>query len=297
MGLRIKEFLVEFNRNLIEFRRGYLWLLGLLAFAVLGIYYFYIRPNSLAGIGVLPDSVFSYSFYAQSYGTGIFLITIILSAMLIAVDRESGIWKISRSLKLPDLPSILAKFAWIIVYSIIGLAVSLMVFSLYFFTNYAHFNFSYIVPFAMTLLSFIPVSAIIAMQGLTISSMFSKRVTAVMAAIAFYAFVSSASVFYFNHYVVNQNPSILFNTNFPVFYKIIILMDPVYFKYLAAALLGITMIGYGNYNNGNVPPPKYQFYVPAIFNSYQGYLTMYLIEFSALILLMYISMSLRRRMM
>ncbi len=299
MGLKMNEFLMEFNRNLIAFRRGFLWLLGLLAFAVLGIYYFYSGATSFAGIGFLPDSVYAYIFFDWAYKTGIYQIILILSALLIAEDRENGILKISRSLKLPVLPLILAKYVWMIVYSTIGLLISFVIFSLYLFTSHVPFEFSYLMPFAETFIAYTPISAMIAMQGLTISSMFSKRVTAVIAAIAFFAFVSNVSVFYYNSYVVNISPisALLFNTNFPIFYKIIILMNPIYFRYLSAALLGITMIGMGNNNNGTTSTSQYGFYVPAMFNSYQGYLTVYIVEFFALILLMYIAITLRKRLM
>ncbi len=294
MGTAIRAFTQEFNRYLISLRRSFIWLLGLIVFVALGIYYFNLRLG-MVGFNSLPHSVYPFSFLTTLYRIGFYQIILLLSALLISEDAENGVWGITKSLRLPKFPILFAKFVWILAYSIMGMLLSLAVFYLYLFTFYVPFNISYVFAGIWVILALLLITGLMAMQGLFISSLFSKRLTAVLVAIAFYAFVTQISVGYYNNMFLASTPAYIFNVQMPVLYKFVILLDPVYFKSLSATILGISSIGMGNNNNGFGSSSTVGFYVPSMFGSPVGYVEIYLIQFALLGILIYLVIILRGR--
>lgn len=300
MGLMTKAFTLEYRRNLIALRRSYVWIIGFAAFVAVGIYYFYPLPSTIVSPS-LPFSTAIYTFITQSFPVGMGAIILLLSSMQVSEDFELGTWNIMRSMKTPKLPILAAKYLWIQLYSIVGLLFSLIVFSL--FTFFGHhsipFSVSYIPAFLEVLLSVLPITGLVALQGLFISSLFSRRVYSVLVGAAFFILLTDVCTSVYTNAVLSNSllsqmaPNI---TGIPILHKIVILIDPIYFQGLSAILLGITKIGYPTNGNNLGGPTSYtEFHVPLLFNNPIGYLLVYFGQSLLLIALMWIVIRLRER--
>ena len=89
MGIRIRAFFSELNRYILSFRRSFVWIIGLLAFAAVGISSFYPLPlYSVTDLTLFPVDVNIYDFFTSSYSS-MMAIVLLLSSLLISEDMEN----------------------------------------------------------------------------------------------------------------------------------------------------------------------------------------------------------------
>lgn len=300
MGIRIRAFFSELNRYILSFRRSFVWIIGLLAFAAVAISSFYPLPlYSVTGLTLFPVDVNMYDFFTNSYSSMMMAIVLLLSSLLISEDVENGTWNITKSLGISQAPFLFAKFLWIMVYSIIGSTLSVFVVSLYVSSLLGYFSLSFLIVGIEMVLSYSFIIALTALFGMMISSLFSKRVSAVLVSAAFYIFLTIVpanlynTLFVFGHGMQDNIPG--YDIGIPFIDKLVILLNPSFFQGAAASLMGMSSFGLQN-NNGIGSTSTVQFFLPLMFSSPWGYVLPYIILAGASIIFMAVVLYLKRRL-
>ncbi len=299
MGIRIRAFFSELNRYILSFRRSFVWIIGLLAFAAVGISSFYPLPlYSVTDLTLFPVDVNIYDFFTSSYSS-MMAIVLLLSSLLISEDMENGTWNITRSLRIPQVPFLFAKFLWIMVYSIIGSTLSVFVVSLYVSSLLGYFSLSFLIVGIEMVLSYSFIIALTALFGMMISSLFSRRVSAVLVSAAFYIFLTIVpdnlynTLFVLGHGMQDNIPG--YDIGIPFIDKLVILLNPSFFQGAAASLMGMSSFGLQN-NNGLGSTSTVQFFLPLMFSSPWGYVLPYIILAGASIIFTTVVLYLKRRL-
>lgn len=279
MNRSIEAFSVELKKNFLAMIRTYIWILGLFLFMIVAL--LSSIPSENENFKWLNDpypiSYFYYRFFENLLVNRAIIIIYLLSAIVISEDSESGRLDLVKAFKLPNKSIILAKYIWLLIYITICIAISTLIFSFYLFTKYYQFTSGYIPTILEVMFIFIAISMLAAFQGVFISSIFSKRISAVIGAIGYYLVLSIASSYFYSLYlnpltvnlknqlIMNMNGWEFVSPNFNILDKFIFLLDPSNFSYYAAYLLNIFAINVVNNNTGtipNVPPVS----IPFLFN-------------------------------
>ncbi|MHB8361901.1 MAG: hypothetical protein ACYDAO_10245 [Thermoplasmataceae archaeon] len=295
MNQYFNAFISELKKNVYEMIRTYIWIFGILIF--IGVSIFSSLPNSYENFKFLNDpypmSYFFYIFFGNLLKNGGVLVILILSAIVISEDVESGRWTLLTAFKLPINSIIIGKFVWLLIFITICVICSTLIFSAYMFTKYYQFNEKYIYSILETIMITIFVLSIVAVQGMFFSSIFSKKITSVISVLGYYFSITFIS-FYLNSLYLNPSSTNLRNTphfnksgwsiaspNFSYFSKFIFLLNPYYmFHYYGSIIIGIfalNPITNSRPSNGFVP----SLIVTLIFIPSNGYdfLIVYLIQF------------------
>lgn len=289
MGTWIRAFLSELNRYRLSFTRSLVWVIGLLAFTAVAIASFYPLPlYSQSDLTLFPVGVNVYNFFTNSYSSMMMPIVLLLSSLLISEDMENGTWNLTRSLRISRAPFLLAKFLWIMVYLIAGFVLSVFVVSLYVSSSLGHFSFSFLVVGIDMVLAYLFIIAFTALFGMAISSLFSKRVSAVLVSAAFYVFLTIVPANLYNTLFVHgpgmQDNIPGYDIGIPLVDKLVILLNPSFFQGAAASLMGMHSFGLQSNNNGIGSTSTVQFFLPLMFSSPWGYILPYTILAGALII-------------
>ncbi len=300
MGRQIRAFFSDLNRYLLSLKRSYIWLIGLFVFAAIGISSFYPLNSLAKDFSLQPSDFTLYSLFHPLYQNYIMAIILLFASLLISEDVENGAWSILRSIRLSRFPFIAAKFVWMILYSIAGSLLTILVITLYISSSLGHFSFSYLAAGIELVFAYTFIIALTALIGLTISSIFAKRVYSVLAAAAYLVFLNAVSLnLYMTLFVLGpgfQNGFPGYNINISFIDKLVILMAPSNFQGAAASLIGMHTI-VPNFQNGSAPANQITIFVPLLFSTPLGYILPYLILAISSIVLMEVALYVKRRLL
>ena len=95
----------------------------------------------------------------------------------------------------------IANYVCLLIYITICLIVSAIIFSFYLYTKYYTCEVFYIHTIQLTMAMFIPIVMMAAIQGILISSSFSKRIYAIAVAIGFFLVLKVELSYFFSLYL------------------------------------------------------------------------------------------------
>ena len=275
MGKHYSAFISEYRRNFRQFYRGYTWVLLILIVIAFSI--FFTQPSynlMFAGINSpIPLSYFYLNFYANVSSGGIIFIWFIVSSLVVSEDSELGRLEMLRVNKIPVNTVLISKIAWLITFSFFVIIVLDIIFSLFLFTKYTTFRFRYLGPMFSVMALYLLVFILSSLEGVFISSIFSKRYYSIFAAILMYlslGFVSDylhslylniSSLNPKNEMTTNINGFLIVSKNFSFFDKFVFLFYPENSYYYISKVLNVfsinvatdNSIANGKYASINIP--------------------------------------------
>jgi ABC-type transport system involved in multi-copper enzyme maturation permease subunit len=298
MNINARCFIEEFKRNIISMGRTYVWLIGLILYSLLSITSFY--PTSSVGLysSTLPIETYYYTFFWENLiMSGGLSLMYILSSFLVSEDIENGNMKMLKSAKIPLYPVLLAKVLYIVVYSILITLISSFIFSLYFFSNIATFNSSYVPVIIYISLAFSLIFFIASMQGFFISTLFNKRIISAIVSFGTGLIIAVISSQIYTPLLLAHNGNLYAFTPIsgPYYDKILILLNPYYFKGFIALLFGITHVNVPFPSTNQQPSSGVNFIVMTLYPNIYGYLEFVFVEMIVISVLIYISIKIKNR--
>ncbi|QRF76535.1 ABC-type transport system involved in multi-copper enzyme maturation, permease component [Thermoplasmatales archaeon] len=221
--------------------RSYFWIIIALGFTFLSILEVYSLTTSYR-FDIYP---LKWDFFSVLEGSmNYWLIFIVSASLLISEEREDATWDIMRSMKASKGALLAGKFIWLQLFSLILLIVSYAVTAVFLLSNAITFSWADVPPLVSILLSFWALTALFNVFGLLFSSMFSKKITSVVAVIATWILLSviGAGIMSSSYVESFFTPTTPGPTGLPLIFKIGILLDPYYFVGMVADLNSLYLI-------------------------------------------------------
>ena len=222
----------EFKRNIFEFLNTNIYIIGVFLFVILALYssssiepYYYKYLNN-----PLPIDYFYYMFSSQFFTAGGYLIMLIISAIPISEDLESMKFDIAKTSGLKKGWIVVGKYLWLLLYSFIVMFLSICIYSVIIFNKYIQFNTTYITDILPLLGVYMLLMVLIIMQGMLFSSIFSKRISAVLASLSSYFVLIFSSSLIVNQYLsstsvyqphMNKMGYLIVSSQFPFWLRVL----------------------------------------------------------------------------
>ena len=222
----------EFKRNIFEFLNTNIYIIGVFLFIILAIYSSTsIEPGYYKYMNdPLPVDYFYYRFFSQFFTAGGYLIMLIISAIPISEDLESMKFDIAKTSGLKRGWIVVGKYLWLLLYSLIVMFLSAVIYSIIIFNKYAQFSPAYVTNILALLGVYMILMVLIIAQGMLFSSIFSKRISAVLASLSSYFVLIFSSSLIISQYLsstslyqshMNKYGYLIVSSQFPFWLRVL----------------------------------------------------------------------------